>query len=70
LYDGATYGPTFGAGHDLYIPNNCNTTPGNTYTPYSYNVGGGGTSNASQQTLLFGTYNTWTVLDMEVYRIT
>jgi len=60
LYRGSTYGPTFGGGHDLYIPNNFNSTSGYT-NPYSYTL----PSNST----LFGNYNSWTVSDMEAYRI-
>lgn len=70
LYDVSVHGPSFGGGNDIYIPNNCNTTTGSTNTPFTYNVGGGGVVDTSQRTLLFGNYNTWTVTDLEVYRIT
>jgi hypothetical protein len=69
IYGGIDYGPTFGGGHDLYIPNNFNTNSSSTYTPFSYNVGGGGVANASQTSFLFGASSS-TVLELEVYRIT
>ena len=59
IYNNYVYGPTFGGGHDLYIPNNFNSTTGYTNTPYNYNV----PNNAT----LFGNYSSWTVTDMEVY---
>jgi hypothetical protein len=30
------YGPTFGGGHDLYVPNNCNSNQGYTNSGYSF----------------------------------
>jgi len=60
IYDGSSYGPTFGGGHDLYIPDNCNVNGGYTNTPHSY----AGTNN----TLLFGQYSGWTITDYEVYK--
>jgi hypothetical protein len=35
-YSHDSYGPTFGGGHDYYIPNSCNTNQGYTNTGYSY----------------------------------
>lgn len=58
LYDHPNYGPTFGGGHDLYIPDNCNVNTGYT-APFSYTV--------PTNTTLFGIYSSWTVSDMEVY---
>jgi hypothetical protein len=58
IYDNAIYGPTFGGGHDMYIPNNFNTNTGYTH-PYSYTLPG--------QTTLFGNYNSWTVTELEAY---
>jgi len=57
-YDNSGYGPTFGGGHDMYIPDNFNTNTGNT-NPHTYS----GTNN----TLLFGNVNSWTVSEMEIY---
>jgi len=62
LYDYYGYGPTFGNGHDLYIPDNCNVNTGYTYTPYGY-----ATPGPSQSSLLFGNYSSWTITDYEVY---
>jgi hypothetical protein len=59
IYDNPNYGPTFGGGHDMYIPDNCNVTTGYTYG-YAYTM----PTNAT----LFGTYNTWTITDYEVYK--
>lgn len=61
LYDNSSYGPTFGGGHDLYIPNNWNVNGGYTNTPHSY----AGATN----TTLFGVYSGWTIPEMEVYKI-
>ena len=59
LYDSSGYGPTFGGGHDMYIPGNFNTTTGYTF-PGAYS--------GFSQTTLFGSYNSWTVAEMEIYR--
>jgi hypothetical protein len=61
IYDNANYGPTFGAGADLHIPDKCNSNKGYTTTPYSY----AGLKN----TTLFGNADNWTVTDMEIYLI-
>jgi hypothetical protein len=57
------YGPTFGHGHDLKIIDPINGGGGYTYTPYAY-VGSGLTN-----TLLFGTYSSWVLSDIEVYKV-
>ena len=60
IYDKSTYGPIFGSGHDLYIPDNFDTQYGYT-NPSSYTV--------PTNSTLFGNYNTWAVLDMEAYAV-
>jgi hypothetical protein len=60
-FNTSSYGPTFGAGHDLYIYNNANSTNGN-YSATNSTYTGSGLTN----TTLFGAYN-FTVTDIEVY---
>jgi len=57
-YDTDSHGPTFGNGHDLYIPNPM-TSGGYTNTPYAYNVPNNST--------LFGSYSSWNLNEIEVY---
>ena len=57
IYSQDHYGPTFGCGHALYIDSgmrNGYTNPC-TYTGYS-------------QSTLFGNYNSWQLIDIEVYQ--
>jgi hypothetical protein len=61
IYDNANYGPTFGAGADLHIPDKCNSNKGYTKTPYSYK--------GLTETTLFGNKDNWTVTDMEIYKV-
>lgn len=58
-YNHIVYGPTFGGGHDLYIPNFPNSNSGYT-NPWAYD----GFSN----TTMFGSYNTWKLVEIEVYK--
>ena len=60
IYDTYSYGPTFGGGHDMHLPNNCNVNAGYTNTPHSY----AGTNSS----LFFGNYSSWTIIDYEVYK--
>ena len=59
IYDTYSYGPTFGGGHDMYIPDNCNVNTGYT-SPYTYG--------APSSSLFFGNYSSWTITDYEVYK--
>jgi hypothetical protein len=60
IYDNASYGPTFGGGHDLFVSNTC-TVAHSCYTnPYSY----AGFANST----MFGAYN-WAVSEMEIYLV-
>jgi len=67
-YNGSSYGPTFGGGHDLYICNSCNsvgssyTNLGHTYTLIGYTYGQQNTKD-----YLAGSYN-FTVIEIEVYK--
>jgi len=57
IYDGSSHGPTFGGGHDMYLPNPMNN--GSAYSnPSSYSI--------PSQSTLFGSYN-FTPTDIEVY---
>ena len=57
IYDGPGHGPTFGGGHDMYLPNPMNN--GSAYSnPSSYSI--------PSQSTLFGSYN-FTPTDIEVY---
>lgn len=56
-YDNDSYGPTFGNGHDIYIPNPMNGGNASSY-PYSYNI--------PSSTTLFGA-SPFTLNEMEVY---
>lgn len=63
MYNHADYGPTFGGGHDLSIPNSCNTnnctcTLGNSY-PDSLNLGAN----------TFTGSNTFLIADIEVFKL-
>ncbi len=63
LYDSSSVGPTFGGGHDLYIPDNSNTGTSSMNThSYQYPTG------VSSTTLLGGT-NSFQVSDIEVYAV-
>ena len=56
-YDGSSHGPTFGGGHDMYLPNPMNN--GSAYSnPSSYSI--------PNNSILFGSYN-FTPTDIEVY---
>ena len=36
IYSGSNYGPTFGGGFDLYLPNSCHTNSGYSNLGYTY----------------------------------
>eukprot|EP01083_Nonionella_stella_P296481 1007224_1 len=58
----ASYGPTFGGGHDFYLCNNCNSVNS------SYTNLGNSYAAPKDQTLLAGSYN-FMVKDYEVWQI-
>ena len=66
IYRGSSYGPTFGAGHDIYISNNANSNT-NSDTDFdqsnSYSVPSGV---QSKYTILAGS-NTFTPDEVEVF---
>jgi hypothetical protein len=59
MYDNNSYGPTFGGGHDLYIPNGSNSNSGYS-NPYSYDL--------PSNTALVGSYN-FTTSEIEVFKV-
>ena len=63
IYCNNSYGPTFGAGHDLYVANGCNSNT-NSYCNFPYSYTGG------LQYELTGLEKGFTVKDVEVYLIT
>jgi hypothetical protein len=54
-----SYGPTFGGGHDLWIPQQMNN--GGYTNPWSYT--------GFQNSTLFGNYNSWKLTEIEAYRL-
>jgi len=67
IYNGGTYGATFGGGHDLYLCDNCNTT-NSSYSNlgHSYSCPGLTYGTTQIQSYLAGTYN-FTVSEIEVF---
>ena len=59
MYDNQNYGPTFGAGHDLYIPSNSNTSKAGS-TRHSYDI--------PSNTALFESSNS-TLSEIEVFKV-
>ena len=57
-YNGVSYGPTFGGGHDLYIGSNALSSTGSYTNPSSYSCG--------SNTALSGQYSGYTLTDYEV----
>ncbi len=66
---GDTYGPAFGAGHDLYISNKCNEN-NSSYCkfPHSYNSSKVYKTNQESITAFSGLSN-FKVVEYEVYRV-
>ena len=64
IYRSSSYGPTFGAGHQIYIANNANSNT-NSYTNFGtyYSVPSGV---QDKKTILAGTYN-FTPDEVEVF---
>jgi hypothetical protein len=66
IYGSGGYGPTFGNGHDIYIADGLNS--GYCNFPYAYSCNGSyGSPNATCETELCGSHNSWTVADLEVF---
>lgn len=66
IYDYASYGPTFGGGHDLYVTLD---SPTSSYSNlgYTYKLPTGVTQGTSGQSFLAGKYNQWTIKDCVVF---
>jgi hypothetical protein len=66
-YNGATYGPTWGGGHDLYIVSNSNTSTGSySNLGYSYRFVGGAYGSTDAKNYFAGSYNFKTT-EIEVF---
>jgi len=64
-YGNNSYGPTFGAGHDIYV--NSSMKRGYTYFGHSYKCHLGGSGSTACRNYFFSTYSSWTLSDVEVY---
>ena len=62
FYNGASYGPTFGGGHDIYVPSKSNETTGYTHF-YSY------MDTTSKGSLTFTGNSSFLTREIEVYKI-
>lgn len=62
IYDRIDYGPTFGMGHDIYVPNNSDVNQGYTYL-YSYSDGTG------YDVIGGAAYEHFNVAEYEVYKV-
>jgi len=70
IYCRQGYGPTFGAGHDLYIADKCNTTVSNgSQLGHSYSVPTGFTASTDQAHNFFGGSVNFMVSEIEVYQM-
>ena len=60
IYSSSSYGPTFGGGHDLYLPNSCHTNNGHSELGYTYRPpnGYGYTSSQARSVLAGSLYFT------------
>jgi hypothetical protein len=65
MYDGSTYGPTFGGGHDMYIDSTLNS--GYCNIGFTYNCRIGVYPDATCRNDFCGTYNGWSVTALEVW---
>lgn len=62
-YNGADYDPTFGNGHDIYVPDESNETTGHTSFGYTH------TDTTGKGTLTFTRNRTFLTNEIEVYKI-
>lgn len=67
-YNGGTYGPTFGGGHDLYIVNNCRKLK-SSYTNLGHSYKVPPRFSSKKRNLLAGSYNFYCA-EYEVYYLT
>jgi len=67
IYNGSSYGPTFGGGHDFYLCSGCNST-NSSYSNlgHSYSLPGFTYGTSQIQSYLAGSYN-FTTTDYEVF---
>jgi len=68
IFGYASYGPTFGGGHDIFIRVQSNTNTGSysnihSYTPPTYPSG------SNRTTFLTGGYKNWLTTEIEVYQL-
>jgi hypothetical protein len=65
----ASYGPTFGGGHDIYIADKCNANS-SSYSnfPTNFNYNGQYTNGQASYTAFSGGYN-YRVVEYEVFRV-
>ena len=69
IYGISSYGPTFGAGHDIYIRDQSNINTGSLSYILSYKPPPTYPSGSNYQTFLAGSFNNWLTTEIEVYRI-
>jgi len=72
IYDNIGYGPTYGAGCDLYIADKCNQNNNSfAYFPTSYNCGSKYQQNQQSYTLFSGATNGYNfrVIEYEVFEV-
>ena len=67
IYDASSYGPTFGGGHDWYVADGLNS--GYCNLGYSYPCRKGTYSSDACRTDLCGSYNSWTITDLETWYV-
>jgi len=67
VYNKSTYGPTFGGGHDLFFGTPNIGTGGYCNLGYAYQCRVGTYTSATCRNDFCGTYNGWTVTDLEVW---
>ena len=69
----ASYGPTFGGGHDIYLSDKCNENNGSyTNFPHSYNLASNPyTNNQASHTAFCGAASgkNFKVIEYEVYKV-
>jgi hypothetical protein len=64
-YDAPSYGPTFGSGHDWHIDSNI--SGGYANIGYAYGCRFGSYGSATCRDDFAGSYNSWTISELEVY---
>ena len=70
LFGYASFGPTFGGGHDIHICDQSNTNIGsNSNFGHSFNLSNGYTYRWNAREFLAGNYDKWITTEIEVYQI-